>query len=128
MPARPADRHHRGRLRLHPAADPARGESSYAPPGGIPIAGGDRVRQIRACSRLQPQVGTLMDCRLLSINKDHRGCVLLDRGRPIASYTNLEAALELARTLVEANRLRSGPPVVVEVRRYGQRPRRIRVD
>jgi len=69
-----------------------------------------------------------MDCRLLTVKKDHRGCVLLDGDRPIASYTSMEDALELARALAQANALREGPPVVVQVRRYGQRPRRVRLD
>lgn len=69
-----------------------------------------------------------MDCRLLTVNKDHRGCVLLDDGRPIASCTSIEGALALARALAEASHLRAGPPVVVEVRRYGQPPRRVRLD
>lgn len=69
-----------------------------------------------------------MDCRILTVNKDHRGCVLLDCGQPVASCHSLEHALELARTLAEANRLRAGPPLVVEVRQYGRPARRVPMD
>jgi len=64
-----------------------------------------------------------MERRLLTLAKDHRGCTLFDNGRPLASYPSLGPALELARLLAEASRLRDGPPVVVQLSRYGQPPR-----
>lgn len=69
-----------------------------------------------------------MDCRILTVNKDRRGCVLLDGGRPIASCVSIEGALELARTLAEAHRLRAGPPLVVELRCYGRPAKRVHLD
>ncbi|RRN54969.1 hypothetical protein EIM48_11955 [Pseudoxanthomonas sp. SGNA-20] len=69
-----------------------------------------------------------MDCRRLTVQKDHRGCVLFDGDHPITSFPSIGKALELARTLAVAHHLRAGPPLVVEVRHYGRHPRRVRLD
>jgi len=69
-----------------------------------------------------------MDCRRLTVHKDHRGCVLLDGERYLASCRSVSKALELARTLAAVHTLRRGPPVIVELRHYGQRPRPVRID
>lgn len=69
-----------------------------------------------------------MEYRRLVVHQDHRGCVLLDGDRPIASCRSVDKALELARTLAAAHHLRSGPGVVIELRRYGQQPRPVHVE
>ncbi|AKC87670.1 hypothetical protein [Pseudoxanthomonas suwonensis] len=64
-----------------------------------------------------------MESRLLVVRKDHRGCTLFDGGRPLAWYSSLDAALELARMLADASALRDGPPARVEIQRFGPPPR-----
>ncbi|KAF1695566.1 MULTISPECIES: hypothetical protein [Pseudoxanthomonas] len=69
-----------------------------------------------------------MDFRLLTLTKDHRGCTLRDDGRPLAWYPAVQPALELARTLAAASRLREDRAVVLELSAYGQPPRRLPLD
>jgi hypothetical protein len=66
-----------------------------------------------------------MEHRLFVVRRDHRGCILLDGGKPLAWYPSIAPALELARTLADANALREGPPVRVELRSFGQPPREV---
>lgn len=69
-----------------------------------------------------------MKQRLLVVRKDHRGCTLLDGGRPLAWYPSVAPALELAQLLADASALRDGPPARVELRSYRQPPWRPRTS
>ncbi len=69
-----------------------------------------------------------MDDRLLSLTKDHRGCTVLDNGRPVARYPALAPALALARALADASRLRADQHVALELSAYGQPARRLPLD
>lgn len=69
-----------------------------------------------------------MHRRVITVHKDHRGCTLLDDGRPLACYPTLAPALEMARTLVAASQLRDDRVVVVQLSRPGEPPRPLVLD
>jgi hypothetical protein len=70
---------------------------------------------------------TGMDQRLLVVHRNHRGCTLFDRGRPLAWYPDLAPALAMAQLLAEASALRDGPPARVELRSFGRPSRQLPV-
>ena len=66
-----------------------------------------------------------MDRRLLVVNRNRHGCMVMDGGKALAWYPHLAPALEMAWLLADASALRDGPPAHIELHDHGRQPRRI---
>ena len=66
-----------------------------------------------------------MDRRLLVVNRNRHGCMVMDGGKALAWYPHLAPALEMAWLLGDASALRDGSPACVELHDLDRAPRRI---
>jgi len=69
-----------------------------------------------------------MQPRRLTITREQRGYTLRDDGRLVAWYRACPPALELARTLAEAGRLRGDRGIAVLLRQHGRTEQVLRLE
>ncbi|GEM_PF-577935 len=66
-----------------------------------------------------------MDACVLTIQRTHRGCVLLRDGTPLGWYPGPDQALAVAVLLAEARNLRDGTPAEVMLQHAAGRSQRL---